>query len=230
VKILNHLLKELPENERPRERLEKYGPSSLSDSELIAIILRTGTKNISVLSLASCILCEYETINDLSEVTIEELCKIKGIQKTKAITLLASIELGKRITNYQNNKTFIKGTSDTYNYLKSKLSHLEQEHFVAIFLSPNNEIITDKIISIGTTTSTIANPKDVIKYALKYSAYAIIVAHNHPTGNVSPSKHDIDFTIDLEKACRIVDIILIDHVIIGKNNYFSFKHKSIFKE
>ena len=106
---------------------------------------------------------------------------------------------------------------------------MEQEHFVAIFLSPINEIITDKTISIGTTTSTVANHKDVIKWALKYSAHAIIIAHNHPTGNVIPSKQDIDFTMNLQEACKIVDILLIDHLIIGKNNYFSFKDKSIFK-
>lgn len=227
---MKYILKEMTAMEKPREKLYSFGPSSLTDYELLAIILRTGTRDKSVIDISIELLKYLNTINNLQNITIEELLEFKGIGKTKAIELLATIELGKRITNYQNDKTFIKGTSDTYNYLKSKLSHLEQEHFVAIFLSPNNEIITDKIISIGTTTSTIANPKDVIKYALKYSAYAIIVAHNHPTGNVSPSKHDIDFTIDLEKACRIVDIILIDHVIIGKNNYFSFKHKSIFKE
>lgn len=227
---MKYILKEMTAMEKPREKLYSFGPSSLTDYELLAIILRTGTRDKSVIDISIELLKYLNTINNLQNITIEELLEFKGIGKTKAIELLATIELGKRITNYQNDKTFIKGTNDTYNYLKSKLSHLEQEHFVAIFLSPNNEIITDKIISIGTTTSTIANPKDVIKYALKYSAYAIIVAHNHPTGNVSPSKHDIDFTIDLEKACRIVDIILIDHVIIGKNNYFSFKHKSIFKE
>lgn len=227
---MKYILKEMTAMEKPREKLYSFGPSSLTDYELLAIILRTGTRDKSVIDISIELLKYLNTINNLQNITIEELLEFKGIGKTKAIELLATIELGKRIINYQNDKTFIKGTSDTYNYLKSKLSHLEQEHFVAIFLSPNNEIITDKIISIGTTTSTIANPKDVIKYALKYSAYAIIVAHNHPTGNVSPSKHDIDFTIDLEKACRIVDIILIDHVIIGKNNYFSFKHKSIFKE
>ena len=101
---------------------------------------------------------------------------------------------------------------------------------MAIFINNNNEIITDKIISIGTTTTTIANPKDVIKWALKYSAYAIIVAHNHPSGNVKPSSQDVKFTMELKKACEIIDIILVDHIIVGRNNYFSFKDKRIIDE
>ena len=143
----------------------------------------------------------------------------KGIGKTKAIELLATIELGKRINDYQREKYFIKSTKDAYYYLKGKLSHLEQEHFVAIFLSPNNQVITDKIISIGTSTATIANPKDVIKWALKASTFAIIIAHNHPTGVVQPSKQDYEFTLELQSACKIVDIKFVDHLIIGKNNY-----------
>ena len=114
--------------------------------------------------------------------------------------------------------------------MKDKLSYLDQEHFMAIFINNNNEIITDKIISIGTTTTTIANPKDVIKWALKYSAYAIIVAHNHPSGNVKPSSQDVKFTMELKKACEIIDIILVDHIIVGRNNYFSFKDKRIIDE
>lgn len=226
---MKYILKEMTEMEKPREKLLRLGPNALADYELLAIILRTGTKNKSVINLAIDILNQLNSINDLNNITIEELLKFEGIGRTKAIEILSIIEFSKRITTYQKNKKFIKSTLDSYNYLKGKLSHLEQEHFVAIFLSPINEIITDKTISIGTTTSTIANHKDVIKWALKYSAHAIIIAHNHPTGNVIPSKQDIDFTMNLQEACKIVDILLIDHLIIGKNNYFSFKDKSIFK-
>ena len=160
-------------------------------------------------------------------ITIEELLKFRGIGKTKAIELIATIELGKRISNYSKKIEYIKSTKDAYYYLRTKMSHLEQEHFHAIFLASNNKIISDKTISIGTQTQTIANPKDVIKWALKSSAYAMIIAHNHPSGAVIPSKHDIDFTLELKKACEVVDIKFLDHIIIGKNNYFSFKDKSI---
>ena len=176
------------------------------------------------------ILKQLKSINDLQNITLEELLSYKGIGKTKAIELLATIELGKRINAYQKNKYYIKNTKEAYYYLKNKLSHLEQEHFMAIFLSSNNQVITDKIISIGSSTSTIANSKDVIKWAIKASSYAIIIAHNHPSGFVQPSKQDVEFTIELQSACKIVDIKFVDHIIIGKNNYFSFKNKSIFNE
>lgn len=227
---MKYIMKEMTEMEKPREKLYNLGPSSLTDYELLAILLRTGTKNKSVIDVSIDIINQLNTINDLQNITIEELMKYEGIGKIKAIEFIAMIELSKRIQNYQKNKKHIRGVKDSYNYLKGKIAHLEQEHFIAIFLSPNNEIIADKIISIGTTTSTIANPRDVIKWALKYSAFAIIISHNHPSGNVTPSQQDIDFTINLEKACKIVDIILVDHIIIGKNTYFSFKDKSIFKE
>jgi len=220
---LNHLLKELPENERPRERLEKYGPSSLSDSELIAIILRTGTKNLSVLSLASNILCEYETINDLSEVTIEELCKIKGIHKAKAITLLASIELGKRIVlNNRTENKVINSPKDAYDYLRTSMENLDHEELVCLFLNIRSEVIRQKRITVGTNNSTLLDPKTILKWALKYSSEYIIVAHNHPSGNPTPSENDRIVTMNLQKAAKEVDIKLVDHIIIGKNKYYSF--------
>lgn len=227
---MKYVLKEMTNMEKPREKLFHFGPKSLTNHELLAILLRTGTKNKSVIDISIEILEQLNSINDLQSITISELLKFKGIGRTKAIELLATIELGKRINNYQKEKKFIKSTNDAYYYLKDKLSYLDQEHFMAIFINNNNEIITDKIISIGTTTTTIANPKDVIKWALKYSAYAIIVAHNHPSGNVKPSSQDVKLTMELKKACEIIDIILIDHIIVGRNNYFSFKDKRIIDE
>jgi len=227
---MKYVLKEMTTMEKPREKLLMFGAQALTDYELLAIFLRTGTKDKSVINLSIEILKQLNAINDLQNITIEELMSFKGIGKTKAIELLAIIELGKRITNYTKNKYYIKSTKDAYNYLKGKLSHLEQEHFMAVFLSSNNQVITHKIISIGSTTSTIANSKDVIKWAIKVSSYAIIIAHNHPSGVVLPSKQDQSFTLELLSACKIVDIKFIDHIIIGKNNYFSFKDKSIFNE
>ena len=224
---MKYILKEMTTMEKPREKLYHLGPSSLTDYELLAILLRTCTKNKSFIDLSIDILKHLNSINDLQNITIEELISYKGIGKTKAIELLATIELSKRIYSSGSKNTFIKSTKDAYDYLKGKLSYLEQEHFYAIFLSFNNKVIADKIISIGTINQTIANPKDVIKWALKYSAYGIIIAHNHPTGVVVPSRQDMDFTLELQSACKVVDIKFLDHIIIGKNNYFSFKDKSI---
>lgn len=227
---MKYILKEMIETEKPREKLLKFGSSSLTDYELLAILFRTGTKEKSVIDMSIELMKSIPSLTDLQNITIEELTKIKGIGKTKAITLLACIELGKRITNYKKDKYKIKCSKDAYLYLKDRLSYLPQENFVAIYIAINNEVITDKVISIGTLNKTIANPKDVIRWGIKLSSYAIIIAHNHPSGNSMPSKEDLVFTMQLKDACDLVDIKLVDHIIIGKNNYYSFKEKSIFKE
>ena len=222
---MKYILKEMTEMEKPREKLYYYGAESLSDYELLAILLRTGTKNKSVIDLSIEILNNIVHINELQSTTIEELTNIKGIGKTKAIELLATIELGKRINSYNKIKYKIKSS-----YIKDKLSYQKQEHFIAIYLSLNNEVIADKIISIGTISSTLADPKDIIRWGVKFGAYAIIITHNHPSGNPYPSQQDITFTTKLTNACNLVDLKLVDHIIIGKNKYFSFKEKSIFNE
>jgi len=227
---MKYILKEMTEMEKPREKLYYYGPKSLSDYELLAILLRTGTKNKSVIDLSIELINQLKTINELQNITIEELLKLKGIGKIKAIELLATIELGKRINNYKQNKYKITKAKDCYYYVKDKLSYQKQEHFIAIYLSINNEVIADEIISIGTINTTIADPKDIIRWGLKYSAYALIITHNHPSGNPNPSPQDISFTTKLNQACNLVDLKLVDHIIIGKNKYFSFKEKSIFIE
>lgn len=227
---MKYILKEMTEMEKPREKLYYYGPNSLSDYELLAILLRTGTKNKSVIDVSIELLNNIITINELQNITIEELLSIKGIGKIKAIELLATIELGKRINNYKQNNFKIKTAKDCFKYVKDKLSHQKQEHFLAIYLSINNDVISDKVISIGTISSTIADPKDIIRWGVKFGAYAIIITHNHPSGNPYPSQQDITFTTKLTNACNLVDIKLVDHIIIGKNKYFSFKEKSIFNE
>ena len=227
---MKYILKEMTEMEKPREKLYYYGAESLSDYELLAILLRTGTKNKSVIDLSIEILNNIVHINELQSTTIEELTNIKGIGKTKAIELLATIELGKRINSYNKIKYKIKSSKDCFKYIKDKLSYQKQEHFIAIYLSLNNEVIADKIISIGTISSTLADPKDIIRWGVKFGAYAIIITHNHPSGNPYPSQQDITFTTKLTNACNLVDLKLVDHIIIGKNKYFSFKEKSIFNE
>ena len=227
---MKYILREMEEMEKPREKLYLYGASSLADYELLAILLRTGTKDKSVIDLSLELLKSLISLNELQNITYEELTKIKGIGKVKALELLATIELGKRITNYRKNKYQIKTAKDCYYYIKDRLSYQKQEHFLAIYLSINNDVIADQIISIGTINSTIADPKDIIRWGLKYSAYALIITHNHPSGNPTPSPQDISFTTKLSKACDLVELKLVDHIIIGKNKYFSFKEKSIFND
>lgn len=219
---MSYMVKEMPLADRPRERLIKYGAKSLANYEIIAIILGTGSKNQSVLDLAKSLLINLEDINRLNEITINELMKIKGIGKAKAISIIAAIELGKRVNEPVVNNIQITNSSQAFYHLKDMLQNENQENLVCIFLNNNSEIINTKIISVGSITNTVFNTKDIIKWALKYSAVAIIVAHNHPSGNINPSREDILVTRNLLQAVKIVDIVLVDHIIIGKNKYYSF--------
>lgn len=227
---MKYVIKEMTEMEKPRDKLSHYGASSLSNYELLAIILRTGTKQKSVIDLSIELLNQLNSINDFHNITMEELLKVKGIGKIKAIEILAIIEFSKRINNYCSADYYIRTSKDCYLYLKTKLAFLEQEHFIAIYLSNNNRVILSKTISIGTINKVVTNPKDVIKWGIKVSAYGVIISHNHPSGEVIPSNEDIQFTQSLQQACKLVDLLFVDHIIIGKNKYFSFKQKSIFNE
>lgn len=227
---MKYVLKEMTEMEKPREKLLYLGTNALTDYELLAILLRTGTKYKSVIDLSKEIIEEYNGLNNLQNVVIEELIKIKGIGRIKAIELLAAIELGKRITNYKKIKTVIKNSYDAYLYSKNNMAHLTQEYFSAIYLAINNEVICERVINVGTINQTVASPKDVISWGLKFGAYAVIVLHNHPSGDPTPSKADYSFTLKVNEACNAVDFKFVDHIIIGKNNYYSFKEKRIIYE
>ncbi len=216
-------IKDLEQYEKPREKLMQFGAKSLFDYELLAIILRTGTKDKSVITLSKELLKELNSFAYCQELTIEELIKFKGIGKTKAIELLAIFEFASRILYKKHDNNKIESAKDCYLYLKSKLENYSQEHFIAVYLSSNNEIIYEKTISIGTINKTIANQRDVIRWGLKISAFGVIVAHNHPSGDSKPSTNDILFTKRIFEACQTVDLLFVDHIIIGKDNYYSFK-------
>lgn len=224
---MKYMLKEMPIDERPRERLLKYGPSSLANYELLAIIMRTGSYNKSVLDISKELLIKFQSLDQINEATIAELTKINGIGEAKAISLLAAIELGKRINVPIKKVIAIKSSFDSYNYLKDNLQHLNQENLVALYLNSKSEVITLKTVTIGTLNQTIFNIKDILKWALKYSAAGLIVAHNHPSGDPAPSRQDIESTYALVKAAKLMDIIIVDHIIIGKNKYCSLKEKQI---
>jgi DNA repair protein RadC len=219
---MSFLVREIPASERPRERLLKHGVRALSDHELLAIILRTGTKDMSVLDLAKKVLIEFQNLNRLNEATVSELKKIKGIGEAKAIEILAAIELGRRINLPASGKVILANPYQSYVYLKELIQNESQEHLVCVYLNTQSEVIETKTISIGTVNQTIINPKDILKWALKHSATGIIVAHNHPSGNPTPSKEDIIVTRKIVEAAKIMDIIVVDHIIVGKNRYYSF--------
>ncbi len=220
--------KELINEEKPRERFIKYGSENISNEDLIAIILKTGTKDISVKELSNSILCKIKKINELNNLTINSLTSIKGIGEVKAIELLSAIELGKRVyydTNIKN-QIKIKSPNDVYKYMNNKLKNLKKEYFFVIYLNNNKNIIETKLLFIGGINSCIIDLREIFKYAYLHNAASFICIHNHPSGNVMPSNVDNFNTENIYKTGKIQGIIMDDHIIIGNNNYYSYKENS----
>ncbi|MDN4607141.1 RadC family protein [Sporosarcina highlanderae] len=212
--------------DRPRERLIRQGAASLSNQELVAILLRTGTKEESVLLLANRILNSFDKIQDLKDATVEEMMAVKGIGQAKAVQVLAAAEIGKRIyRKHSEGRYVIKSPEDAAAYLMTDMSSLLQEHFVVLFLNVKNEVLHKQTIFIGSLNSSIVHPREIFREAVKRSAASIIVSHNHPSGNPAPSPEDIEVTKRLVEAGAIMGIELLDHVIIGDHRFISLKEK-----
>lgn len=225
----NLTIKEMPENERPREKLIRYGSQTLSNSELLAIILRTGSKEQSAIELANTVLSHDDNgIRYLANCTPEELSKIKGIGQSKACQIIAAIELGNRLSRSTlESKKAIRSPKDLTDIFISDMRFLEKEHLKVVFLNTKNEIIAYETISIGSLNASIVHPREVFNRAIKKSSASIILFHNHPSGNPEPSKEDINITKRLMEAGRIIGIEVLDHVIIGDGDYFSLKENSL---
>lgn len=218
----------MPESTRPRERLEKLGAKSLSDQELLAIILRTGGRNQDVIQLAFHVFSQFENLYELKKATLNEIQKIKGIGKVKAIEIQAAIELGRRITSSQQMRQGkIHSTVEMGQVLLQEMKDLEQEHLRAVYLTTKNQIIKQETIFIGSLNQSIAHPREIFKGAVKCSAAKIILAHNHPSGHTEPSKNDQLFTHRMIECGEIMGIELLDHFIIGRTSYLSLKESGV---
>lgn len=217
------MIKELIKEERPRERLLKYGVESLSNEELISIILKTGTKDISVKTLSTKVLNEYKGITNLRNLRVSSLLKIKGIGEVKAIELIASIELGKRVYySISKEEISLSNTSNVYNYFKDIFIGELQENFYAIYINTKNKLISYKLLFKGTINKSCVHPREIFKNAFLESAYAIIVIHNHPSGDITPSTEDIELTTSLMQIGNLMGIPVIDHIIMSDKGYYSF--------
>lgn len=220
------MIRDFPEDERPRERFEQNGPESLSNHELIAILLRTGTKEESVLQLANRLLTNFEGLRLLKEATLAEMTQIKGIGKAKAIQVLAAVEIGRRISNLAyDDRYVIRSPEDGASYVMNDMRFLSQEHFVCLYLNTKNQVLHKKTVFIGSLNASIVHPREVYKEALRRSAASIICLHNHPSGDPTPSREDIEVTKRLVEAGRIIGIELLDHLVIGENKFVSLKEK-----
>ena len=225
------MMSKMPDVMKPRERLKTYGISKLNELELLSILLRTGTKDISVNDLALNVLMLVETINDLDNLTLSDLMNIKGIKEAKAMAILSALELGKRLylrLNYKERLKIYNGEV-IYNLFKYLNVTQRQENFVVVLLDNKNYLIKSKVIFKGSINESIAHPREIFRFAISYSATYIIAVHNHPSGDVLPSNQDIKFTNNLIKSGKIIGIPVIDHIIIGNNRYYTFKEKVVVK-
>lgn len=230
-----YTIKEMPEDERPQEKLIKFGPDYLSNAELLALIIRTGNrKGDSAIDTATKVLRSLRTANDsnglssLKNANLSNLVEVDGIGEAKAAMILAAVQLGIRLA-VSSNGTKIRVTSPSIaaNYVLSEMSVLEQEHFRIMTLNTKKEINFIREISKGTINMTIVHAREVFRAAISDNAHSIILLHNHPTGDPSPSKEDIGLTKNLIEASKIIGIDILDHIIIGDNRYFSFLEEGL---
>ena len=216
-------IKDLPRVDRPREKLEKYGPEKLTNSELLAILLGSGQKGINVVELSKRILSKFSG-DGLSKADIKELKNTFGLGNAKACEIVACFELGRRLLQNKQS-TLLLSPKDVWEELKD-IRDNKKEHFVIFFLDTRNQEIKREIISIGSLNANLVHPREVFEPAVRYSAAQIIVAHNHPSGDPSPSQEDSDITKQLVDAGKLLGIEVKDHIIVSKTNLFSFKeHK-----
>ncbi|MEG0732347.1 MAG: DNA repair protein RadC [Vagococcus sp.] len=221
-------VKEYHEELQPRERCKKYGAENLTHQELLAIILRTGSKNQNVLELSNQVLTNFDSLFELKVASIEELVKIEGIGEVKAVELQAVIEFGKRLAlSYREKLGVIVSSSELGKRLIEEMKDYQQEHLLVLYLNTKNEVLKKQTVFIGSLNQSVAHPREIFRIAVKCAAARVIVVHNHPSGNPNPSKQDIAFTHRLVECGKLIGIDVLDHLIIGENSYISMKETDI---
>ncbi len=227
--LKNVLVKDLPVMSRPREKMFRTGVESLSDIELLAVLLRSGTKKYSVLHLAERLLAHYKTggLSALRDTSLQELQGIEGIGPVKAGIILASLELGRRATYCHEEAVFITSPEVAAQYVRPYLSEDKKEKFAVLLLNVRQKVLSFQIVSVGTLTASLVHPREVFKMAIRWSAYSMILVHNHPSGDTTPSREDMLLTVRLQKAGKIMGIEVVDHIIIAGKTYLSFREDNL---
>ena len=223
------MVRDLPKEERPREKLIAYGASVLSNAELIAILLRTGTRENSVLRLAEQVLSCYKDrgLSAIIHMSVAELAHIKGLGAAKAATILAAVELGRRLSMTAAKIEVVHGPEDVAHFAMPRYRFEQKEHFAVLLLNTKNHILSMPDISIGSLTASVVHPREVFEAAVRQAAASLILLHNHPSGDPTPSKEDIAVTQRLVKAGKVMDIPVLDHIIIGDNRFVSLKEQGL---
>lgn len=212
-----------PEDERPRERLIKFGADKLSDAEILAILLRVGNHDTTAIDLARKLLQEFGGFHGLDARSVAELCQVNGIGEAKAAQIKAALELGKRFfLESVRVKDKVEGSDDVYKIVSPHLKNLSHEIFKVLLLTSRNTLIAEKTLFEGSLMESIVSPREVIKEAINHAAAAVVFVHNHPSGNPEPSEEDKRVTKLLKAACQVVGVNVLDHVIVGDKGYFSF--------
>ena len=230
--IIHYKIKDIPIGERPRERVKQNGISNITNKELIAIILKTGTRNLNATDLALNILVEYP-IEEFKNLTLAQLTKIKGIGEVKALELLAAIELGKRInyTTAVKQRKKLNNPEAIWQETRYLFVGKKQELFYCLYFNEKQELIERKLLFMGTVNKSITHPREIFKEAYKNSASSIVCLHNHPSNDLCPSTADINYTKSLMEIGRIQGIPLIDHIIVGDDSFYSFyEHGNILNQ
>ena len=222
------LIRDLPEDERPRERLAKYGANTLSNSELIAILLRTGMKGESVLNMSQRLVSKFNGLERMGRASFHQLCSLDGISEAKACQLLAAFELGRRMVSLSpEERATINSPRDVYNLLGADMRYQEQEHLRVLLVSTNSEVVDNLEVYKGTVNSAAVRVAEVLRPAIRENCPSIIVVHNHPSGDPSPSGPDIMITRQIKQAAELMDIELLDHIVIGGRSFVSMKDRGL---
>ena len=221
-------VKEMPEDERPRERLARVGPQALSSAELLAIILRTGVKGENVVTMASRLLAKYGGLAGLARAELAQLGQEHGLGPAKASQLLAALELGRRLMAESPEERFqIRAPQDAANLLIPLIGHQEQEHFVVLYLDTRNRVMDREVLYKGSLNTSLVRIAEVFRGAIRRNCAAIIVAHNHPSGEPNPSPEDVALTRQLVEAGKLMEVEVLDHVVIGQSRFVSLRERGM---
>lgn len=223
-----HSIREMPSEDRPREKLSRFGPGSLTDSELLAILLRTGVQGENVLTLSQRLLRDYGGLTGLSRVPLSQLCELRGMGEAKATMLKAALEIGRRLLLAEPDQRLqVRSPGDLANPLMLEMAGLEQEHLKLVMLDNKNRVLKMQTMYVGTINSSHIRIAEVFREAIRQNAAGIIIAHNHPSGDPTPSPEDVRVTEELIKAGKLLDIELLDHLVIGHQRFVSLRERRL---
>lgn len=226
--FLSSAVREMPEEDRPRERLLRLGPEALRDAELLAVLFRSGTRECGAVALAERLLAHFGDLRKLAQASVEELQQVKGLGPVKAIEVKAALALGKRLVDHSGRgRVKVRTARDVADYMMLRFKDLETEQFKCLLMNAKHEVLKDVVVSHGGLDSTQAIPRDVFRQAVREGACAVIVCHNHPSGDPEPSRDDIALTRRLSESAELLGLSLLDHVVFGDGCFVSMKERNL---